>query len=102
MLVVETVRTLCSLFLYHAMSWLYLQKELIAQKLYTFGITMSDREYWFCMKHHKVEGKDGCPNYNRLGPYHSPEDAARALEKIKERNQKWDNDPSWKDNTPKG
>jgi hypothetical protein len=62
---------------------------------------MGDREYWFCLKHHKVEGKDGCPNYDRLGPYHSAEEAARALEKIKEHNQKWDNDPSWNDDTPK-
>jgi len=62
---------------------------------------MSDREYWWCMKHHKVEDDDECPNYDRLGPYHSPEDAARALEKIRGRNQKWDNDPSWNDDTPK-
>ena len=26
-------------------------------------------KYWFCVKHHAVEGPDGCPPIDRLGPY---------------------------------
>jgi hypothetical protein len=54
-------------------------------------------EYWFCSKHHAVEGRVGCKAADRLGPYPSEEDAARALEKVKQRNEAWDNDPSWND-----
>jgi hypothetical protein len=57
---------------------------------------MSDR-YWFCVKHHRVEGADGCPPQDRLGPYPTEAEAARALEKVKERNEEWDNDPAWND-----
>ncbi|GAB2859857.1 hypothetical protein [Nocardioides pacificus] len=59
---------------------------------------MSDpREYWFCLKHHAVEERDGCKNADRLGPYASSAEAARALESVEERNEKWDNDPAWND-----
>ena len=54
-------------------------------------------EFWYCLKHHAVEGKDGCKNADRLGPYDSEAEAARALEKIQERNEEWDNDPKWND-----
>ena len=57
---------------------------------------MADRWY-FCLKHHAVEGAEGCPGRDRLGPYASEEEAARALEKVQERNEEWDNDPRWKD-----
>jgi len=51
--------------------------------------------YWFCLKHHAVEGQDGCAYKDRLGPYDTEEEAARALEKVKERNEAWDSDPRW-------
>jgi len=35
---------------------------------------------------------------DRLGPYDTEAEAARALEKVKERNEEWDNDPKWNDN----
>ena len=54
---------------------------------------MSDSEFWFCLNHHTVEGEDGCRNQDRLGPYASADEAARALEKVQERNEEWDNDP---------
>lgn len=57
---------------------------------------MSD-EYWFCLKHHTVEGEDGCRNADRLGPYATPGEAERALERVEERNEEWDNDPRWSD-----
>jgi hypothetical protein len=59
---------------------------------------MSENEYWFCLTHHTVEGRDGCKNADRLGPYGSSEEASRALEKVQERNEAWDNDPDWNDN----
>ena len=54
--------------------------------------------YWFCLNHHAVEGPDGCAHKDRLGPYDTEEEAARALEKVQERNEAWDNDPRWNDN----
>lgn len=61
---------------------------------------MSDSEYWFCLTHHTVEGTDGCRSKDRLGPYTSSEEAARALDKVAERNEQWDNDPQWNDDGP--
>ena len=56
--------------------------------------------YWFCVKHHKVEsGGDLCPPIDRLGPFDSHDAASHALEKAEERNQEWDNDPNWNDET---
>jgi hypothetical protein len=56
-------------------------------------------EYWFCVKHHRVEQTPGdvCPPIDRLGPYDTEADASRALEKAAERNEEWDNDPNWND-----
>ena len=54
-------------------------------------------EYWFCLKHHTVEGGEGCKNADRLGPYSFEAEASRALEKVEERNEAWDNDPEWND-----
>lgn len=58
---------------------------------------MSDGKYWFCLKHHSVEGAEGCPAIDRLGPYPSEAEAARALEKVEERNEEWEHDPRWND-----
>ena len=58
---------------------------------------MADK-YWFCLNHHEVEETDsGCAYKDRLGPYGTREEASRALEKVKERNEEWDNDPAYKD-----
>ena len=38
-----------------------------------------------------------CSYADRLGPYSSEDEASRALEKVKERNEEWDNDPRWND-----
>lgn len=63
---------------------------------------MSDSEYWYCLTHHTVEGTEGCKNADRLGPYPSQAEASRALEKVEERNEAWDNDPKWNDADPDG
>ncbi|HEY2172833.1 MAG TPA: hypothetical protein VGH85_03375 [Mycobacteriales bacterium] len=48
------------------------------------------------MKHNVVEEDDGCSNADRLGPFSSPDEAARALEIVRERNEKWDaEDEAW-------
>lgn len=54
-------------------------------------------EYWFCLTHHTVEGEEGCRNADRLGPYPSESAAARALERVEERNEDWEHDPNWND-----
>ncbi|WP_435769453.1 hypothetical protein [Nocardioides sp. SYSU DS0651] len=53
--------------------------------------------FWFCLKHHAVEGDAGCPSKDRLGPYETEAEAARALEKAAERTEAWDEDPVWND-----
>lgn len=53
--------------------------------------------YWFCLTHHTVESDDGCRAAERLGPYDSRAEAERALDKVAERNESWDNDPAWND-----
>jgi len=58
--------------------------------------------YYFCLKHHAVEGEDGCRAQDRLGPYDTEAEASRALEKVAERNEAWDNDPDWNDDLPQG
>ena len=58
---------------------------------------MSDGEFWFCLKHRTVEGRDGCRNADRLGPYASAAEASQALQRVEERNESWDNDPDWND-----
>lgn len=58
-------------------------------------------QYWFCLRHHAVEGLDGCKSADRLGPYASAEEAGRALDKVAERNESWDNDPAWNDDVEK-
>ncbi len=53
--------------------------------------------YFFCLKHHTVEGEEGCRAKNRLGPYETEAEASRALDKVAERNEEWDEDPKWND-----
>lgn len=59
--------------------------------------TLSSGKYWFCLTHNRVEGEDGCKHADRLGPYPTEADASRALEKVEERNEEWDDDPAWND-----
>jgi hypothetical protein len=48
------------------------------------------QQWWFCLRHMKVEPEAGCPAKDRLGPYPSQEEAARALETARRRNEEWD------------
>lgn len=57
-------------------------------------------EWFYCVKHGKVEEGPECPAKDRLGPYASREEAGRALETAAERNREWQNDPRWHDDRP--
>ncbi|MGH8871316.1 MAG: SPOR domain-containing protein [Acidimicrobiia bacterium] len=56
-----------------------------------------DEEWFYCLEHHAVEPREGCRIAVRLGPYPTREEAAKALETVKRRNQAWDDDPDWAD-----
>ena len=59
---------------------------------------MADGQWWYCISHKTVESDDGaCKAVDRLGPYATRNEAARALDKVAERNDSWDNDPKWND-----
>ncbi|WP_084962639.1 hypothetical protein [Thermoactinospora rubra] len=47
-------------------------------------------QWWFCLKHMRVEPDKGCPNKDRMGPYSSAEEAAGALQRSAERNRAWE------------
>jgi hypothetical protein len=50
----------------------------------------TDQHWWFCLTHQRVEPDAGCPGKDRLGPYPTPEAAAKALETVHRRNEEWD------------
>jgi hypothetical protein len=50
----------------------------------------TEQHWYYCLRHHAVEPEPGCPAKDRLGPYPTQEEAARALEKVRERNKEWD------------
>ena len=54
-------------------------------------------EWYYCLHHRRVEEGPECPARNRFGPYASPEEAARALQTAREREEAWRNDPRWRD-----
>ena len=56
--------------------------------------------YYYCLKHRSVEGEEGCRAKDRLGPYATEAEASRALDKVAERNESWDNDPDWNEPEP--
>ncbi|WP_062211905.1 hypothetical protein [Streptomyces sp. NBRC 109706] len=52
-------------------------------------------EWYYCLKHGKVEEGPECPAKDRLGPYPSRAEAAQAIEIARERDDRWRNDPRW-------
>lgn len=54
-------------------------------------------EWFYCLKHQKVEEGPECPAKDRFGPYGSREEAAHAMDIARERNESWRNDPRWSD-----
>lgn len=53
--------------------------------------------WYYCLRHHAVEPYEGCRSETRLGPYATAADAARALERVTERNEEWETDPRFND-----
>ena len=55
---------------------------------------MSDEQgkrWWYSLRSHAVEDDDGpTPGKDRLGPFSTREEAARALETAQRRNEEWD------------
>ncbi len=49
-------------------------------------------EWYYCLTHRAVEPRDGCANKERLGPYATQDEAARAMERVRERNEAFDAD----------
>jgi hypothetical protein len=49
------------------------------------------KRWWYSLRTHAVEDDDGpTPGKDRLGPFPTREAAARALERVQERNSEWD------------
>jgi hypothetical protein len=48
--------------------------------------------WYYCLVHQKVEPEEGCANAERLGPFDTEAEAAKALETAKERNAAFDAD----------
>ena len=62
------------------------------------GSIMADDQWWYDLKSKSVVSDDNDTKVtDRLGPYSSREEAERALEKVDERNEAYDNDPRWND-----
>lgn len=59
-------------------------------------------EWYFCLQHNKVEEGPECPAKDRMGPYGTAAEAARAMETAQERNSEWENDPRWHDSSSRG
>ena len=51
---------------------------------------MAEGPWFFCLKHHTVETRDGCAERHRLGPYATREEAEHALQSVAEREREAD------------
>ncbi|WP_030545139.1 hypothetical protein [Streptomyces albus] len=54
-------------------------------------------EWYYCLKHGKVEEGPECPAKDRMGPYATRPEAEHAMETAAERNAEWETDPRWHD-----
>jgi hypothetical protein len=54
--------------------------------------------WFFCLRHHTVEDRDGCAERHRLGPYETREEAEHALQSVAQREEALTaEDRAWKD-----
>jgi hypothetical protein len=58
---------------------------------------MIESRWYYCIEHGTVEPFGGCPAKDRLGPYATKEEAAKALQMAQDRNEEWDHDTAWND-----
>jgi hypothetical protein len=62
----------------------------------TGGAPVAQGPWFYCLKHHTVETRDGCAERHRLGPYDTREEAEHALQEVAERNERLDQeDREW-------
>ena len=47
-------------------------------------------QWWFCLIHLAVESGPGCPDESRLGPFDTQEQAQTVLDRMKQRNEDFD------------
>jgi hypothetical protein len=47
-------------------------------------------EWWYNVQTQQVEHGLGAPNAERMGPYATEQEAAHAMELVRERNEAWD------------
>jgi hypothetical protein len=52
------------------------------------SLTLAEGPWFFCLKHHTVETRDGCAERHRLGPYATREEAEHAVQSVAEREEK--------------
>lgn len=61
---------------------------------------MAEGPWFYCLKHHSVEDRDGCAERHRLGPFATRAEAEQALAKVAERNEQADaQDRAWNGGT---
>ncbi len=65
--------------------------------LFKRGTAGKPGEWYYCLKHARVEEGPECRAADRMGPYGSREEAAHAMETARERNVEWENDSRWTD-----
>jgi hypothetical protein len=59
---------------------------------------MAEGDWWFDLETHQVVPDNNDTKVtDRLGPYKTREEAERALQRVEERNEEYDNDPRWND-----
>ncbi|MEV7086742.1 hypothetical protein AB0O07_12715 [Streptomyces sp. NPDC093085] len=59
-------------------------------------------EWYYCLRHQKVEEGPECPAKDRFGPYATPQEAGEAMATARERNLEWETDPRWHDASKRG
>jgi hypothetical protein len=59
---------------------------------------MREDGYFWCLRHERVESGDGmCAAKHRLGPFDTVAEAERALQRVQERNEAWEEeDQRWR------
>lgn len=56
-----------------------------------------DDQWWWCLRHERVEHGEGCPHSERLGPYPTEEAARNWKKKAEENTEAWDDeDERWR------
>jgi hypothetical protein len=60
----------------------------VGRKDHAWEDEMAQGPWFYCLKHHTVEDRDGCAERHRLGPYETREEAEHALQSVAEREER--------------